>query len=81
MYESAGIKIGMILSDINDINVLGLPFNIVSNKLQSSKYPIKLSFMSEKTVMIRFDYVLSAASFIKYSLNQGGYNRTNVVKL
>ena len=34
-YESAGIEKGMIISRLNNVNVLGLPFNIVKRKIMS----------------------------------------------
>merc|ERR1712228_127032 len=79
MYASSGIQEGMILSEINNMNVLGLPFNIVKQKLMESIYPIQLAFMSEKTVLVRFDWVLSAASFINHALKQQ-YDEINIMK-
>merc|ERR1719361_1176342 len=79
MYESSGIEVGMILSEINDVNVLGLPFNIVKQQLMESVYPIKLAFMSEKTVLVRFDWVLSAASFLNHALKQE-YDTVDLMK-
>ena len=34
-YQIAGIEEGMIISRLNNVNVLGLPFNIVKKKMMS----------------------------------------------
>ena len=69
----------MILSALNGVNVLGLPCNIVKKKLLECTFPITLHFMAEKTVLVRFDWVLSAASFIHHSLKRG-HCKSNMVK-
>eukprot|EP01084_Bolivina_argentea_P200162 342315_1 len=51
--ELTVIKKGMILSDINDENSLGLPFIALKMKLLESMYPIKLSFISQASDMKR----------------------------
>eukprot|EP01083_Nonionella_stella_P113264 333815_1 len=73
--DSAGIEKGMILSEMNGANVLGMAHTTIKQKVD---YPLRLVFMSETNV-IRFDYVESAASLMRYSLHRP-YSKVNIIK-
>ena len=75
--ETKGIKLGMIISDINKQSVLGLPYHAVQKRLDDGMYPLKLSFMDADNVSIRFEMVLNAASLI-YGALKNGFDEANI---
>ena len=75
--QAKGIKLGMIISDINKQSVLGLPFDAIQKQLEDNSYPLKLSFMNADNVSIRFEMVLNAASLI-YGALKNGFDEANI---